>query len=155
MSEDLDVRIARLEPMRVASFYGFGESPEMEAWGKLVAWAEPRGLLADRAKHRIFGFNNPNPSHGSPNYGYEFWVTVAPDYKPADEVRILAFPGGPYAVTRCLGADHIAETWHRLARWLAEGPHEMGGHQWLEEHLSRPDGPPDELLLDLYAPIAA
>ena len=62
MSE-LDVRIIKLEPMRVASLYGFGEQPETEAWEKLVAWGEPKGYLDEHKKHRtrIFGFNNPDP----------------------------------------------------------------------------------------------
>ncbi len=42
---ELDVGIVRLEPMRVASFRGFGTSPEHEAARKLIAWAKPRGLL--------------------------------------------------------------------------------------------------------------
>ena len=29
---DLEVRIVKLEPMRVVSFLGFGESPEELAW---------------------------------------------------------------------------------------------------------------------------
>jgi hypothetical protein len=42
MSE-LEIRIVELEPMRVASVYGFGESPELQAWEKLIAWAGPKG----------------------------------------------------------------------------------------------------------------
>ena len=36
---DNDVQIVRLEPMRVASAYGFGESPELEAWEKILDFA--------------------------------------------------------------------------------------------------------------------
>jgi len=74
--DELAVRIVNLEPMRVASFHGFGPSPEHLAIQKLADWAAPRGYLVDRKQHRIFGFNNPNPSHGSPNYGYELWLVV-------------------------------------------------------------------------------
>ncbi len=79
---ELDVRIVRLEPMRVASFHGFGTSPEHEAARKLIAWAKPGSLLDAPNKHRIFGFDNPCPSPGSPNYGYEFWITIEPYVKP-------------------------------------------------------------------------
>jgi hypothetical protein len=75
MSE-LNMRIVKLDAMRVASAQGFGENPEEQAWEKLLAWAEPQGLLADQDAVRFFGFNNPNPSPGSPNYGYDQWVTV-------------------------------------------------------------------------------
>ena len=67
----LDVRVEKLPPMRVASLWGFGPQPEDIAWQKLRAWAGPRGLLDKPEEHPIFGFNNPNPSAGSPNYGYE------------------------------------------------------------------------------------
>jgi effector-binding domain-containing protein len=43
MSE-IDVRIVKLEPMQVASAYGFGEEPEYIAWGKLLDWAGRQGI---------------------------------------------------------------------------------------------------------------
>jgi hypothetical protein len=75
------IEIVRLEPMRVARVWAFAPNPEEQAWQKLTAFAGPRGLLT--AGHRIFGFNNPNPSAGSPNYGYEYWITVDGDVAPA------------------------------------------------------------------------
>ena len=42
---DLDVRIVKLEPMRVASVRAVSESPEVDAWSKLRSWAEPKGFL--------------------------------------------------------------------------------------------------------------
>ncbi len=71
-----NVRLTRLENMRVASLHGFGTEPELQAWEKLVNFAGARGYLKDLAHHRIFGFNNPDPTPGSPNYGYELWITV-------------------------------------------------------------------------------
>ncbi len=152
---DLAVRIVKLEPLRVASFHGFGPSPERLAAEKLAAWAGPRGYLADRTHHRIFGFNNPSPSAGSPNYGYEFWIVVGPEVEAAPEVPVLDFAGGLYAVTRCQGVENIGPTWGRLVQWLSDSRYGHAGHQWLEEHLN-PVFPAadEELLLDLYAPIA-
>ncbi len=153
--DGLEVRIERLEPMRVASVYGFGESPETIAWGKLIAWAKPRGLLDDPEKHRIFGFNNPNPTAASPNYGYEFWIQVEPDVEAEDDVRIIDFNGGLYAVTRCKGAENIGPTWKRLVEWRADSNHKHARHQWLEEHIgpAEADIDADALVLDLYMPI--
>ncbi len=156
MSE-LDVRIVRLEPFSVASFLGFGQSPEELAWEKLINWANPRGLLENLEKHRLFGFNNPNPSPGSPNYGYEVWMVIEPDQiEPGDEVEIKDFPGGAYAVTQCVVPkgkfEVIGETWNKLAKWREDRMYKFGRHQWLEETL--PIHPPDtEFVLDLYLPI--
>ena len=152
----LEVRIVHLEPMHVASVHGFGESPELQAWEKLIAWAKPRGLLDDVERHRIFGFNNPDPSPGSPNYGYEFWIVVGSDIEPEGEVRVKEFPGGLYAVTRCKGVANITKTWHRLGTWCENSKYNHACHQWLEEHIGPADALLDEneLLLDLYCPIA-
>jgi DNA gyrase inhibitor GyrI len=155
MSE-LDVRIVKLEPIRVASFHAFSATPEHDAIRKLIAWAQPRGMLDGTACQRIFGFNNPDPSPGSPNYGYEFWITVGSDVQPEGEVKIKEFSGGLYAVTRCEVKDpykDIPETWQRLVAWCEDSKYRMAHHQWLEEHIGPADQPAD-LVLDLYLPIA-
>ena len=153
--KELEVRIVELPPMRVASVHAYGASPEGEAWQKLIAWAQPRGLLADRQSFRVFGFNNPNPSAGSPNYGYEFWITVGPDVEAGEDAEIRSFPGGLYAVTGCVGVESIGPTWQRLSTWSEDSPYKHGAHQWLEEHTGpMEEGSEAELALDLYMPIA-
>lgn len=155
MSE-LDVRIVKLEPMRVASAHAHSASPEQDAMEKLIAWAKPKGLLDDQETHRVFGFNNPDPSPGSPNYGYEFWIMIGPDVEPAGEIKVKEFAGGLYAVTRCeVSGDAyevIPATWKQLVIWLENSKYRGGTHQWLEECLS-PIGGTEEFILDLYMPI--
>ena len=154
---DLDVRIVRLEPMRVASALGFGESPEELARAKLLAWYKASGLALDGKPHRFFGFNNPNPSAGSPKYGYEVWVTVDEGVQPEGEITLKDFAGGLYAVTRCEvkgdPGEIIPATWQRLVRWHENSRYGMGRHQWLEEHIGPQEGPSGEFVLDLYLPV--
>jgi DNA gyrase inhibitor GyrI len=149
---ELDVRIVKLEPMLVASAYGFGESPEGLAWDNMSAWAEPKGLL--EKPHRNFGFNNPNPSPGSPKYGYELWITVDPDVEPGEGIRILDFSGGLYAVARCEGLQNIGDVWRALATWREDSRYQKAYHQWLEELLTPPDVPFEDFVFDLFLPIA-
>jgi DNA gyrase inhibitor GyrI len=151
--KDLEPHIIRLEPFHVASALGYGLSPERESHEKLLSWAEGRGLLADRQSLRFFGFNNPGPSVGSPNYGYEFWMTVGPEVQPDGDIMVKDFEGGLYAMVRCQGAENIGPTWEKLVAWLETSPYTLGQHQWLEEHLAFQDVPDDQLLLDLYMPI--
>ena len=148
---ELEVKIVKLEPMRVASFHGFGKQPEDIAWEKLTTWAEAANIK--EGDYRIFGFNNPDPSPGSPNYGYDFWITVGPEVEAEGEVSIIDFPGGLYAVTRVKGIEKIHETWKQLVAWMEESSYQHGGHQWLEEHLTPMDTPLEDFMLDLYAPI--
>jgi DNA gyrase inhibitor GyrI len=151
MMDELEVRIVTLEPTLVASAYGFGPSPELEAWNKIMAYAESEGLL--EKPHRFFGFNNPSPSPGSPNYGYEQWITVGPAAQPTGDVRIAFFPGGLYGVTRLKGLSRIGEVWQQLVLWREDSPYKRGYHQWLEELLVDPSLPMEEYVFDLYLPI--
>ena len=103
MSE-LQVEIVRLAPMQVASFYGFGSEPEFQAAAKMLAWAEPRGLYDEGFGHRVFGFNNPSPTAGSPNYGYEFWLELKDG-----ETELISGA----AADACRGRNGIEVVWRR------------------------------------------
>ena len=150
----LTVRIVKLEPMTVASSRVFGESPETQAWEPLRAWAEPKGLLADLAKHPVFGFNNPNPSLESKEYGYEFWISVEPGEKPEGNIEIKEFPGGLYAVTSCrlLGEPNVLETWKLLWEWVQSSEYRWRHTHELEKP-KNPIAPEEEIELELYLPI--
>jgi effector-binding domain-containing protein len=149
---ELEVRIVNLEPMRLASAYGFGASPELQAWEKIRAFVEAKGI--DLETVRFFGFNNPDPWPGSPNYGYEQWMTVEPGVEPKGDVRIIDFPGGLYAVTRFKDLSNIGEVWRQLVLWFEDSPYKKSPRQCLEELLTHPDAPYEEYVFDLYLPIA-
>lgn len=152
MSE-IEVRIVTLEPMRVASAYGFGEQPEYLAWEKLLNWAESQGI-EDLSQHRFFGFNNPSPSPGSPNYGYEQWMTVGAEVQSEEGIEIKDFPGGLYAVTRCEGLQHITDIWKQLVVWREDSKYKEAHHQWLEECFTPKAEKLEDYVFDLYAPIS-
>jgi AraC family transcriptional regulator len=155
MSE-IDVRIVTLPPMRVACINGFCEEPEKEAFEKMYAWAKTHNLF--EKPYRTFGFDNPSQSPGSPNRGYDVWITVDESVQADGVVHILDFPGGLYAVTR-VDVKHpwedIPGTWQKLVKWMEKSKYTHGSHQWLEEHI----GPLNEMgghlpfILDLHLPI--
>lgn len=158
MSE-FDVKIVKLEPIRVVSFNAYGANPEIEAGKKLIAWAKSQGMFKVRGKHRIFGFNNPMPSPGSPNYGYEFWITIGPDEKANDET-IKEFSGGLYAIEHCEVKndpyESIPAAWMKLGTWLRGNSryHHDTSREGLEEHVAPfPFENTGDFSLDLYAPI--
>ena len=162
MSE-FDVHLVRLEKLRVASLHGFGTEPELQAWEKLADFSGAKGYLKDLQHHRIFGFNNPDPTPGSPNYGYELWISVDPEVVAEGEVEIKEFLGGLYAVRRCEASgdpyEVIPAAWQQLVVWREQSPYQPGSQQWLEEFL-RPDGKglvetaAGAWILDLYLPLA-
>jgi len=154
MSE-INVRIVRLEPQRVAMSYGFGSGPENIAWEKMIAFVKEKGLNKDGQAHRYLGFNNPSPAPGSPNYGYEQWITVGPEVEADGEIKIKDFSGGLYAVTHCK-LENITGVWMQLVDWRDKSRYRAANHQWLEEAISDPiDNPIDgDADFDLYLPIA-
>jgi DNA gyrase inhibitor GyrI len=155
--EELEVRIVTLPPMRVACFNGFGPSPEGQAIEKMKAWASSQHLSEKPC--RMFGYNNPDPTPGSPNYGYDVWVTVDELVKMENEVHTIMFPGGLYAVTRCAvknPGEDIPLTWQKLVRWMQGSQYHHGLHQWLEEHIGplAEMGDDQPFTLDLHLPIS-
>lgn len=153
---DMEVHIVKLPPMRVACVNGFGQGPEERAFDKMKAWATAHDMLGK--DYRLFGYNNPDPSPGSPNYGYDVWITVDKSIQGDDQARIIDFPGGLYAVTRLEvkdpGAD-IPGTWQKLVKWMESSRYRHGRHQWLEEHIGPLEEMGDEqsFTLDLHLPI--
>jgi DNA gyrase inhibitor GyrI len=137
-----NVKFVKLPGLQVASALGYGEQPETPAWQKLLSWMRAHQLLGNLANHRFFGFNNPNPSPGSPNYGYEQWGTV-PDHVQADgDIKVFDFPGGFFATMECQ-LTNIGETWGELVNWQAGSKYRMAPGQCLEECLT------PELLIDV------
>jgi DNA gyrase inhibitor GyrI len=160
---EMEVRIVRLEPMKIASTLGFGATPEVQAWQQIRDWAEGQGFLDDLSKVRFFGFNNPDPSPGSPNYGYEQWITVGDAVESSGEVAVKDFSGGLYAVTNCRLSE-ITDAWKALVLWRESSEYPEAHHQWLEEcltpnlFLNDPEAGAEETLFekaifDLYLPV--
>ncbi len=153
MSE-LEVRIVEMEPMRVACSHGFGTNPEGQAGDKMLAFMELKGLKYEDV--RWFGFNNPSPQPGSPNYGYDVWVTVPPDVEGEGEITIQEIPTRLYAVTRFKNLENIGKVWRQLVLWFEDSSYKKPPHwhQCLENLLTPPGTPPEEFVFDLYLPIA-
>ncbi|MBN2388279.1 MAG: GyrI-like domain-containing protein [Anaerolineales bacterium] len=156
---DLEVRIVTLPPLRVICFNGFGPSPERLAFDKASAWLKANGMWEDGQQRRFFGYNNPDPSPGSPNYGYDVWVTVDETVQAGGDGHIIEFPGGLYAVTRVEAGprgEGIYETWQALAAWVEHSQYkpEYCRRPCLEESPDPFHSPPGGFTLDLYEPIS-
>jgi len=163
-----ELRTVGIGPMDVAVFHGYGASPEMIAFGKLVRWIKETNAMDRVPKPRVFGFNNPNPSPGSEEYGYDFWIELPPDSGLAERVSKqpetvgddnqparLRFEGGLYVALAHEGpGETIPNAWASLVETAARLGYAHGKHQWLEEHfidLTRDDG---VLSLDCLLPVS-
>jgi effector-binding domain-containing protein len=147
-----DVRITELDELRVVSALGFGEQPEDDAWRMILDFAAVHGLDPFCGEHRFFGFNNPDPSPGSPEYGYEQWMTVGPEVEAEAPYEIKTVPPGRYAVMGVEGLHRIGEQWAALLGWFEQHGYQLPleRERCLEELLTPIDLPPEEWRFDLY-----
>jgi len=154
----IDVRIEKLPRMRVAAAHGYGKEPEAQAIGKIEAFAASRGIVPGSEGHQLFGFNNPDPSPGSENYGYEFRMQVGPEIEAEGEVSIKEMPGASYAVTRFTGLSKIGAMWKALGAWYDDSPYASNPRPnvaqcWLEspQNFGEPDV--EKIIFDIYLAI--
>ena len=97
----ISVKIKSISPMKVASVRVISKTPEDDAWVKLEIYAKKHNILNDLESHPIYGFNNPDPTPGQKEYGYEFWIKVDSLSQPEPEVLIKDIPSALYAVKEC------------------------------------------------------
>ena len=146
----MDVRLERLPAMRAAHVHVFSESPEEDAWRKIEAWAEARGLLGEGAGTRIFG-RNTYPTDEPEPYGYEFFLTVGPDAEAGGEIDIGEIPGGLYAVLGFRRLDNIGEAWERMWDWIGGRKYDhVGWCNGYEENLTSLEKDPNKWVFDLW-----
>ena len=152
----LKVDIVDLPAMRVASALGFGKEPEMQAAEMIQSFAK-KACIDQRGKgNETYGFNNPNPSPGSENYGYEIWLPVDPSVEAIEPIQIKQFPGGRYATTRFTGLSNIGRVWKELVAWVEDSPYAFGPNccQCLEKALSPFEPNVEKWIFELYLAVA-
>lgn len=135
-----NIKLVTLEEMRVISFHGYGTGPEEIAWQRLRDWIKHNGHEDMVMQQRFFGFNNPNPSPGSENYGYEQWMTLPAEYVPQEGETIKTLTGGLFAVGGFRGStpESFGEAWQTLADWRMDSDLLYDeSRPWLEELLTR------------------
>ena len=147
-----NIEIITLPPFKAVSFYGFGENPEDIAYQAVSQWLTKHNLYAEN-KFRSFGFNNPDPSQGSPNYGYEAWIVPTEDFSADTENKIIEYQGGLYATIYCPSLDVIGQRWQELVNWRESSGYYHASHQWLEELHTPWEKTKTNLDFTLYLPI--
>lgn len=159
------VKIVQLPEFRAVSFHvPASETPELDAWAQLRAWAEPRGLLTCPTVHQVFGRNNPSPMEQRPMRGYEFLLTIPADYALEPDVAEVVFPGGLYAVVQSRGIPEMIANYERIFGWIqasgAYTPDYPEGYDLdhlpgleLEHHIDPHCEDEHAMLMDVYVPI--
>ncbi len=155
--ETMDVRIERMEPMRVAFVRHVGPYPEVgTAWERLCTQLGKDGLLGPGTK--FIGICYDDPEVTPPDkVRYDACVTVESDFEAQDDVGVQTVGGGEYAVTTHVGPyDTLGQTYAMLlGQWLPRSGRELRSEPSLEFYLNAPESTdPEDLITDIYAPLA-
>ena len=133
MSKLDHVRIVKLPAMIVASYQAFSATPENDC-AKNVDPFVIGNKIHESSGFRSFGFNNPDPIEGKPEYGYEMWFTYPDGLDIPSIFTIKKFEGGLFAsISTTL--NEIGERWEALYNWNTDSEKYIGDfdRQWLEE----------------------
>lgn len=145
-------RIITLPAMRVAVCNVVSSSPEEEALRRVLAWAEPEGLMGTA---RIFGFNTTDYTPGCTEYGYAECVTVPERADIPDYLEERRLPGGLYAMLA--STNEIYDSWQALMAMLRQSDEVEadGARPCLEEHIrnGNPAGSGNAYYLNLLEPV--
>lgn len=156
-----DIKVLKkLETMRVAYYCYYGKHPEDNAFEVMRDWINKTELNINEQNLRIWGFDNPSPSKGQDEYGYEVCITIDDDINVNDDkIQTKFLDGGFYAVIGVKPDENgeigyeIMKAWKRFNNWLTDSKYIYGGHQWLEEHLGFDENLNHIGGVDLYMPI--
>ena len=154
--ESMDIRVEMLPQTRVAFVRHRGPNQDVgEAWGKLMAWAWPRGLVGPAT--RMIGLCHDDPAVTPPEkIRYDACLTAGPDFQPDGEVGVQEIAGGEYAVTTHRGPyDGLHSLYARLCgEWLPASGRELRAVPPFEVYRNSPqDTAPEDLLTDIYLPL--
>lgn len=153
---NMEVEIKNFQPIRVAYVRHQGPYDQCgAAWGKLCAWAGPRGLLGGDGL--MLGLSYDDPEVTAPDkLRYDACMEVGPDVAGEGDVAIGEVPGGPYAVVVHKGPyDRLKETYAEFCgRWIPASGREMRYAPPVEIYINDPETtPPEDLLVEIRLPL--
>ena len=153
----LAVRLERVGPLRLAFVRHIGPYDEVGiAWGKLMSWAGPRGLIGPGMQ--MLGIVHDDYEITPPEtLRYDAALPVDATVQPSGDLGIQDLPAGEYAVATHRGPYFkLSETYSRLAgEWLPASGRELLTAPAIEIYRNSPfSTAPENLLTDIHLPLA-
>jgi len=150
------VEIKTLGPQRVVFLRHTGPYDQVGAtWGKLAAWAGPRGLFGPAT--RFIGVSYDDPQITPPEkLRYDAAITVSRPVQPEGEFGVMEIAGGDYATLMHKGPYETLERAYQmlLGAWLPQSGRELRDAPCFEVYLNSPQNTrPEELLTVIHAPV--
>jgi predicted transcriptional regulator YdeE len=159
------VKIVRLPVIRAISFHSRNsKNPETEAREDLLNYMTENSLADQPLLHQVFGRNNPISLNNPENRGYEFLLTVTPEFQAGNDYPVTYINDQLYAVVSSKGLKQMQDNWNLLIEWIQESQEYTfdypGGFDFnlspsleLEHHITPFDTNEKTVLIDYYFPI--
>jgi AraC family transcriptional regulator len=127
-----------------------------EAFGKLMRWAGPRGLLRFPETKSLAVYRDSPEVTDVSTLRSEACVTVPEGTKVDGEVGLMKIPGGTFVVGRFeIAGDQFAEAWNALmGGWLPGSGYQPDDRMCYELYLNdREQHPQKKFIIDICEPI--
>ncbi len=126
-----------------------------KAYGKLVKWAAPRGLLADPGVKSLTVYHDDPAVTAIEKVRQDACITVKGDVKVEGEIGKMTVAGGKYAVARFeIGPTEFEKAWNTVCSWFTESGYEPGDGNTYElyhnDHTQHPEG---KFIVDICIPV--
>ena len=155
--ESPQVEIKTLSPRRIVFLRHKGPYDQVGAtWGRLSAWAGPRGLFGPSTQFIGISYDDPQITPVD-KLRYDAAITVSRPVQPEGEIGVMEIEGGDYATLAHKGPyETLGRSYQKLlAGWLPESGRELRDCPCFEVYLNTPQNTrPDELLTVIHVPLA-
>jgi AraC family transcriptional regulator len=151
------VEIKTLPPQRVVFLRHTGPYDRVGVtWGKLAAWAGPRGLFGPATRFIGVSYDDPQITP-TEKLRYDAAMTVSRPVQPEGEFGVTELAGGEYATLMHKGPyDTLSRAYQMLlGAWLPQSGRELRDVPCFEVYLNSPQTTrPEELLTLIHVPVA-
>ena len=153
---EAEVKHFKAMPVAFVRHTGPLESPSIgAAWGKLCAWAGPRGLLGPQTV--MLGIGHDDPEVTPPErIRYDAGIILEREITPEGEIGMQTLPAGDYAVAVHRGPyENLKHTYVALiGQWIPQHGYRLGSLPAFEIYRNSPDRTkPENLITEVHVPV--
>jgi AraC family transcriptional regulator len=149
--------IKELAPMNIVFVRHVGPYSEVgAAWGRLMAWAGPRGLLGPETKMVGIVHDDPDVTPQE-KIRYDACIVVTRPVAAEGDVGTTEIAGGAYAVFTHKGPyEDFGKTYGQIfGSWLPKSGYQLRDVPSFEQYLNSPQNTrPEDLVTLIYVPVA-
>lgn len=127
-------------------------------FGKLMAWAGPRGLLRFPETQVLAVYHDNPDTTDESRLRTDVCITVPQDTNVEGEIGMATIPAGQYAVAHCeITPDQYEDAWNAVyGGWLCESGYQPGAGPCYEVYLNDPkEHPQGKHVVDICVPVKA